>query len=227
MASNSKINEGGLETSPGNKLLEGESYIKSSYNGPSEGLYTEEAARLSSEAEKKYNGMYTDLSKSDTITNAPIVEKYTRGSSQDAALGQTTPGYYAQPAYGVQPLHPISQPAYGVQPVPISQPAYGVPFVGPDINLSYEQLEENIATLETSVSTLKKSWDGETKKAIQTLENSWAGKDCAEYTKKLSGMDKSVQNTIAALELLLTAYKSARDMVSASQAKSVTAIKNI
>ena len=131
-----------------------------------------------------------------------------------------------QPAYGVS-IEPIYQPAYGVEIEPVVQPAYGVVYTGADIDLSYEQLEENITMLKSSISTLKESWDTKTKSNISKLENSWAGKDCSEYTKKLSKMDKSVQNTISALELLCSTYEQARDMISENQSTVVTAIKNI
>ena len=131
-----------------------------------------------------------------------------------------------QPAYGVS-IEPVVQPAYGVSIEPVVQPAYGVTYVGPDIDLSYEELEENISLLKSSISTLKESWNTETKSNISKLENSWAGKDCAEYTKKLSKMDKSVQNTISALELLCSTYEQARDMISQNQSTVVTAIRNI
>ena len=127
-----------------------------------------------------------------------------------------------QPAYGVP--EPIVQPAYGV-PEPIVQPAYGVP--APDINLSYKEIEENIATLKSTISTLKTSWDGETKNGVNKLKNSWAGEDCSEYVSKLLGMDKSVQNTISALELLCSTYEQARDMMAVSQKATISAIKNI
>ena len=129
-----------------------------------------------------------------------------------------------QPAYGV--IDPIVQPAYGVDlPTPIVQPAYGVP--GPDINLSYKEIEENIATLKSAISTLKTSWDGETKTSVNKLKNSWAGDDCSEYVSKLLGMDKSVQNTISALELLCSTYEQARDMMAESQKATISAIKDI
>lgn len=140
-----------------------------------------------------------------------------------------------QPAYGVTIGH--IQPAYGVT-IGTVQPAYGVsighiqakygvvlPYTG--INISLSQIEENIATLKKSISNLKSSWDGETKKDISTLDNSWVGKDCEQYTQRLTKMDKKVQNTIAALELLCKTYEQVRDLVKDNQSKSLTAVQNI
>ena len=147
--------------------------------------------------------------------------------------GVTCPPGEVQPAYGV----PVIQPKYGVtcptgelQPaygVPVIQPKYGVTCGGQDLNITFSQLEENIATLKKAISSLRNSWDVETKKNINTLNGSWVGADCAEYTNKLSNMDKKVQNTISALELLCSTYEQARDMVKESQANAISSIRGI
>ena len=127
-----------------------------------------------------------------------------------------------QPAYGVviphTPIGPV-QPAYGVVPI--------APLPGEDLNITYNQLEENIATLKKSISKLKQSWEVETKRNLNTLDNSWVGQDCASYTAKLNNMDKKVENTIAALELLCSTYEQARDMVKDSQSKTISSIESI
>lgn len=122
---------------------------------------------------------------------------------------------HAQPKYGVVVKPPSLQPAYGVQIVPVA---------GPDISITFDQLEENIAILKKSIATLKNSWNNETKKNINTLNNSWVGADCASYTSKLTNMDSKVQNTIAALELLCSTYEQARDMVKDNQSKTLSEI---
>ena len=124
---------------------------------------------------------------------------------------------YEQLKYGV----PVVQPAYGV---PVVQPKYGVIY-DPTIDITYDQLEENISTLKKSISTLKDAWTNQTKKNIATLDNSWVGPDCAAYTAKLKGMDTKVENTISALELLCSTYEKARDMVSESQKAAVSSIE--
>ncbi len=130
----------------------------------------------------------------------------------------------AQPKYGV-PIGTV-QPAYGVS-IGHIQAKYGVVLPHPGINISLSQIEENIATLKKSISNLKSSWDGETKKDINILDNSWVGQDCEQYTQRLTKMDKKVQNTIAALELLCKTYEQVRDMVKDNQSKSLTAVTNI
>ena len=140
-----------------------------------------------------------------------------------------------QPAYGVtighiQPAYGVTigtvQPAYGVS-IGHIQAKYGVVLPHPGINISLSQIEENIATLKKSISNLKSSWNGETKKDINILDNSWVGKDCEQYTQRLTKMDKKVQNTIAALELLCKTYEQVRDMVKDNQNKSLSAVTNI
>lgn len=140
-----------------------------------------------------------------------------------------------QTKYGVVIDHGPVQPAYGVviphTPIGPVQPAYGVvpiaPLPGEDLNITYNQLEENIATLKKSISKLKQSWEVETKRNLNTLDNSWVGQDCASYTAKLNNMDKKVENTIAALELLCSTYEQARDMVKDSQSKTISSIESI
>ena len=169
-------------------------------------------------------------------------------SSGNAVYGVTynnlkTYGNMAQPKYGVAISHQLQpkygviihqgpvQPAYGVvvphTPIGPVQPAYGVVWPGQDLNITYNQLEENIATLKKSISSLKQSWEVETKRNLNTLDNSWVGQDCASYTAKLNNMDKKVENTIAALELLCSTYEQARDMVKDSQSKTISSIESI
>ncbi len=116
-----------------------------------------------------------------------------------------------------------AQPAYGVQP-PVSVPAYGVML--PDLNISVEEMKENIATLDSAIKTLNNSWGKETASLAKQLSDSWAGKDCAEYIEKLTKMDKKVDNTIKALELLKKTYQKALDLVLEKQKSSVTVIVN-
>ena len=136
----------------------------------------------------------------------------------------TQPKYgvqYSQPAYGV----PIIQPSYGVQ---IVQPKYGVIYpYGPDIDITYSQLEENISTLKKAIANLKDAWDSQTKQNISKLENSWVGDDCRVYTQKLTKMDTKVQKTISALELLCSTYEKARDMVKENQSSTISSINNM
>lgn len=130
-----------------------------------------------------------------------------------------------QPKYGVD--HTQIQLKYGPL-VPQIQPAYGVSLIGTgDLNVTYEQLEENIATLKKAINSLKNSWGTETNKNLATIENSWVGNDCKEYTEKLRNMDKKVTNTISALELLCSTYEKARDMVQQNETKAISSIQNI
>ena len=158
---------------------------------------------------------------------------------------------YSQPAYGVQVVQPKYgtscvqvQPAYGVQVVQPKygtscvqvQPAYGVQVVQPkygtsctftDLSITYAQVEENITKLKKAVSTLRSTWDGETKANLNTINNSWAGEDCSAYTQKLSKMDSKVQNTISALDLLRSTYEQAINQVKESQQTSLTSISKL
>ena len=97
----------------------------------------------------------------------------------------------------------------------------------PDISISYDQINENITVLKKVITTLRTSWNKDTKNSIEVLKESWVGKDCMEYIVKLLEMDKSVQNTILALELLCSTYEKAREMVLDNQSATSTAIRNI
>ena len=131
--------------------------------------------------------------------------------------------------YGALPIQDFSQVQlkYGAYPITEVQPAYGVPFTGYDLSITYEQLEENISTLKKAISSLKNSWENQTKTNLTKIENSWVGPDCKEYVTKLKNMDTKVNNTISALELLCSTYEQARDMVSQSQTNSLTSIQKL
>lgn len=149
----------------------------------------------------------------------------------------------AQPKYGVVPVH--IQPKYGVAVPPTGstgtiyppkmpgaggvsiQPAYGVQIVHLDLDITYDQLEKIIQDLRQSISKIKSSWDGETKRNVSILNNSWVGDDCAVYTSKLTSMDGKVHNTIEALELLCSTYEQARDMVKENQSKTLASVESI
>ena len=130
-----------------------------------------------------------------------------------------------QEKYGVV----FDQPAYGVVLTPPVQPAYGVriPTQDSDINITYGQLEDMIATLKKAISTMKETWDAGTRSNVAKLDASWVGKDCAAYTARLNKMNNKVQRTIQALELLCSTYEKARDMVKENQSKTTAAIYNI
>ena len=134
--------------------------------------------------------------------------------------GTVVPGT-VQPKYGVVDPGTV-QPKYGVVDPGTVQPKYGVVAPGvSDIDITFDQLERNIAILRKAIANLKNSWSNETKKNIAKLDNSWVGPDCAAYTQKLTKMNSKVQNTISALELLCSTYERARDMVIENQ-RSVT-----
>ena len=128
-----------------------------------------------------------------------------------------------QAKYGVHIVD--AQPAYGAQVPYIPQPQS--PVTTPDLNITYSQLEENIASLNKAISTLTQSWDVQTKKNIDTLNNSWVGADCEAYTKKVLSMDKRVKNAITALKLLRDTYVKAKDMVSETQTSTLKSINSI
>jgi len=183
------------------------------------------------------NSLYKGKTQSQSIT------KYSGSlKTSQAKYGVVIPPQQVQPAYGtvpivqpaygtvpieVQPAYgvvPIVQPAYGTVPID-SQPKYGVATVQ-DINITYNQLEENISVLKNAINTLKDSWDGATKANINTLNNSWVGADCAAYTEKLTSMDNKVHNTIDSLDLLCSTYEKAKQMVQDRQTDVINTINN-
>lgn len=96
-----------------------------------------------------------------------------------------------------------------------------------DLNITYSELEANIETIKKVVAQLKNAWETETKNNLTKLENSWVGNDCKEYITKLNKMDKKMENTIAALELLGTTYEQAKDIIKQNQAQAMNQIANI
>lgn len=170
----------------------------------------------------------------DTVVfNKPIdTQEYTTVRTNDAELKvsenmqkTTASGPIAVPKYGVTPVQGTPVAKYGVIPVtPV--PKYGVQ--GPsDISITYEQLEQNIANLKQAIASLRESWTNQTKKNLDTLNNSWVGDDCRRYTFKLGKMDKRVNDTISALELLCRTYEQARDMVKDQQMSTISSIASL
>lgn len=172
---------------------------------------------------------------SKTITtavfNKPIdTQEYTTVQTNDAVLevkenldNKVIVG--AVPKYGVTPVVGTPIAKYGVIPVtPV--PKYGVQDPS-DISITYEQLEQNIANLKQAIASLRNSWSNQTKKNLDTLNNSWVGDDCRRYTFKLGKMDKRVNDTISALELLCRTYEQARDMVKDQQMSTISSIASL
>ncbi len=157
-------------------------------------------------------------------------------AEKEAAAARSKALQQMQSYYGAVVTTPTTQLRYGpvetTPPITVT-PLYGavVPEYGAhvvtDIDITYDQLEENISTLKKSISTLKSSWNNTTKRNISAINNSWAGKDCAAYTTKLTQMDSKVQNTIDALELLCSTYEKARDMIKESQTTVSNAVDNM
>ena len=108
---------------------------------------------------------------------------------------------------------------YGVRP-PVIYPTI-------DIDITYSELESNIATLKSAVNTIKTNWDGVNKTNIAKLNNSWAGDDCAAYIKKVQAMDGQVNNAVEALNLLIETYEKARDQIKEQQSKITSKIADI
>ena len=139
------------------------------------------------------------------------------------SVNKVSEGFTESGNYNVQNSLLLSDPPS--RPSPADRP---VPAIrSSDIDITYAQLEENISALKKSISTLKSSWDQDTKRNIDTINNSWAGNDCSAYTTKLSQMDGKVQNTIQALELLCSTYEKARDMIAQSQRNVSGAINSL
>lgn len=108
---------------------------------------------------------------------------------------------------------------YGVRP-PVVEPTI-------DIDITYSELENNIATLKAAVNTIRTNWNGVNKTNINKLSGSWAGDDCAAYIKKVQDMDGQVNNAVDALNLLIETYEKARDQISEQQSKITSKITDV
>jgi len=176
----------------------------------------------------------TKISKFQASPIMKIQPKYGTSCVQFQPAYGTVP--ISQPAYGTVP---ISQPAYGTVPisqpvyqtVPISQPKYGTSCTTTttytDLNITYAQVQDNISKLKKAVSSLRSTWDEETKHNLTMINSSWAGDDCSAYTQKILKMDSKVQNTISALDLLRSTYEQAISQVQQSQQSSLSSINKL
>ena len=119
--------------------------------------------------------------------------------------------------YGV--INPRWEPVIISDPTIIEDPYISPvsPVSGADLNITRAKLEENIATLKSATTAIKNAWTTTTNQNLNTIQNSWAGTDCDRYVQNVKNMDKKVNNTIEALELLTTTYQSALDMVDKNQ----------
>ena len=118
---------------------------------------------------------------------------------------------------------------YGVRPSPIKPEYPGNPGTGGgyDINISVSEIKSNITVLKSAVNTIKSNWEGVTKTNVAKLNNSWAGDDCAAYIEKVNEMDKQVNTSVDALNLLINTYQKALDQLTESQSKIASSIKNM
>ena len=89
---------------------------------------------------------------------------------------------------------------------------------GVDINISYNELESNLSRLKSGLNNLKSNWEGVIQTNIAKLEQSWIGDDCSAYITKLKESDTKVKKSIEAIQLLITTYTQALEVIKANQA---------
>ena len=96
-----------------------------------------------------------------------------------------------------------------------------------DIDISYAEMENNIAVLKESINTLSSNWNQLINTNVSTIKNSWAGKDCEVYIDKVLKLDSKVKNAISALELLANTYEQAKNQMQEQQAKVAGTLNNL
>ena len=96
-----------------------------------------------------------------------------------------------------------------------------------DINITYSELESNIAILKDALNTIRNSWNGITKINIHRLNRSWVGDDCAAYIEKVQSMDANVNNATLAIELLIRTYEKAKNQILEQQNKITSTINSV
>ena len=96
-----------------------------------------------------------------------------------------------------------------------------------DIDISYDELESNIALLKEATKTLSSNWSQIINTNIATIKNSWAGADCETYINKVTNLDSKVQNAMAALELMTSTYEQAKNLMQEEQSKITSTLNNL
>ena len=123
---------------------------------------------------------------------------------------------YAPP--GVEPTGPIqtmyAPPGVIIEPTGPIQTMYAPPS---DINITYEEIENNIKVINNSVTTMRDDWNTIVNETLVKIGNSWAGDDCEAYINKIKEMKTKMENSFEALELLSVTYEKAKDLVADSQ----------
>lgn len=131
--------------------------------------------------------------------------------------------------YGPPPMPtvlPVKPVVYGPPPMPTNLPVkpvvYGPAPIDPsggrtDLLITYEQLQENIKVLNQSSQEMRTNWNSIKNKTLQSISSSWVGKDSSAFVNKIKEMDREMENSFRAIDLLSNTYKKASNKMFESQ----------
>ena len=97
---------------------------------------------------------------------------------------------------------------------------------GHDIMISYEKINETIATLKKAIANLENSYSG-IESDLKKISSKWLGKDALAFTTSGKEVNEKVALVIKALTLLATTYHKAADVIQEKQNSTKQIIDNL
>ena len=85
------------------------------------------------------------------------------------------------------------------------------------ISITVEQIDEIIKKLNSSSNEIEKEWNSIKKFEISQIKESWIGKDCDAYVRKIEEMNTDVLNALKAQRLLAATFEKAKRQINETQ----------
>lgn len=85
------------------------------------------------------------------------------------------------------------------------------------ISITVEQIDEIIKKLNSSSNEIEKEWNSIKTSEISQIKESWIGKDCDAYVRKIEEMNTDVLNALKAQRLLAATFEKAKRQINETQ----------
>lgn len=95
------------------------------------------------------------------------------------------------------------------------------------ISITVEQIIEIVQKLNSSSAEIEKIWNSIKTVEVSQIKESWIGKDCDAYVKKIEEMDTDVQKALKAQRLLAQTFEKAKSQIAATQESVASKISGI
>ena len=95
------------------------------------------------------------------------------------------------------------------------------------ISITVEQITEIVQKLNNSSNEIEKEWNSIKTTEISKIKESWIGKDCDAYVRKIEEMHNDIQNALKAQRLLAATFEKAKKQITETQDSLANRIENI